>query len=66
MPDEDVEMQIQEDLLLVTSELVHGRRMGTLEAFPSLPLFLTLARMPYLDLVSQGSRELGAEEGQDT
>lgn len=40
--------------------------MGALEAFPSLPLFLALAQMPYLDLVSQGSRELEAEEGQDT
>ena len=40
---------------------------GVLEAFPSLPLFLILTRMPALDQVSQESRkELEMEEGQDT
>lgn len=47
-PAKEAEMQSQEAFLLVTSELVHGRRMGTLDAFCRLPLFLTLHRVPYL------------------
>lgn len=60
VPGEEAEMQSQEGF----SELAHGRRTGNLGSFPSLPLFLPLARMPYLALVSQGSRkELEVEAG---
>lgn len=66
-PDEEAEMWAPEGFSPGNSELVQGKRRRALEAFPSLPLFLTLARMSYLDPVSQGSwKELEGEEGWDT
>lgn len=58
----EVEIRNQEGFSL--GNFWTGRNMGTRDSFPSLPLFLTLARMSYLDAVSQGSRkEQQVEEG---
>lgn len=49
--------RVQKDFLLVTSELVHGQRMGALDPFPRVVPFPYSRGMPYLHPISRESRK---------